>query len=207
MYAFERDLKAQGYKYICGCDEVGRGPMAGPLVTAAVILGDYVIEGLNDSKQLSPKKREKLALEIKEKALDYAITYISVEDVDKLNVYEASRQGMIKCIEKLKHCDYALTDAMPLHIDMPYKDIIKGDTLSASIAAASIIAKVERDNYMVEIASKYPEYGFEKHKGYVTKLHRDAIDKYGVCEIHRRSFAPVAAIIERDKMNKEQTKD
>lgn len=200
MYVFERELYAQGYKYICGCDEVGRGPMAGPLVTASVILPtDIIIEGLDDSKKLTYKKREELSKIIKEKAIDYSITYISVEDVDKLNVYQASKNGMIECVRKLKKVDYVLTDAMPISFEYPVKDIIKGDSKSASIAAASIIAKVERDHYMERMDDVYPMYGFSKHKGYVTKFHLAQIDKYGICEIHRKSFAPVQRIIERDK--------
>ncbi len=197
-YYYENELAKLGYKYIAGCDEVGRGPMAGPLVTASVILpSDFRIEGLDDSKKLSPKKREELSKIIKEKAIDYSITYISVSDVDKLNVYEASKQGMIECVRKLKKCDYVLTDAMPIDFEIPVKSLIKGDILSASIAAASIIAKVERDNYMAQMAKVYPNYGFEKHKGYVTKAHLEAIKKYGVSEIHRRSFAPVIEVLNR----------
>lgn len=205
IYKYEKELKAQGYKYIAGTDEVGRGPMAGPLVVAAVILADdVVIEGLNDSKKLTPKKREALSKEIKEKAIEYQIQYIDVEEVDRLNVYEASRQGMIRCIRNLKHkVDYVLSDAMPIEFEYPCMDIIKGDMKSASIAAASIIAKVERDHYMENLANLFPMYGFEKHKGYVTKYHLEAIDKYGVCEHHRSSFAPVQRIIYRDSKKAE----
>lgn len=200
MYEYENKLKQQGYKYIVGTDEVGRGPMAGPLVVAAVILpDDEIIEGLNDSKKLSAKKREKLAEVIKQKALEYQIQYIDVEDVDRLNVYEASRQAMIMCVRKMHHqVDYVLSDAMPIDFEYPCLDIIKGDMKSASIAAASIIAKVERDHYMELLDESYPMYGFKKHKGYVTKMHLEAIDKYGVCEHHRTSFAPVKNIILRE---------
>lgn len=203
MYTYENDLKKQGYKYIVGTDEVGRGPMAGPLVVACVILPENeIIEGLNDSKKLTEKKREQLAEIIKEKAVEYQIQYMSVEEVDKLNVYEASRQAMIKCIHKLKHkVDYILSDAMPLDMEYPCLSIIKGDSKSASIAAASIIAKVERDHYMVELSKEYPMYGFDKHKGYVTKTHLQAIEDFGVCEHHRISFAPVKKIIEKKNKN------
>lgn len=197
MYEYENKLKEQGYKYIAGTDEVGRGPMAGPLVVACVILPeDEIIEGLNDSKKLTEKKREQLAKIIKEKAIEYQIQYMSVEEVDELNVYEASRQAMMKCIRKMKHkVDYVLSDAMPLDFEFPCLSIIKGDMKSASIAAASIIAKVERDHYMVELGKQYPMYGFEKHKGYVTKAHLQAINEYGICEHHRVSFAPVKEVI------------
>lgn len=203
MYTYENELKKQGYKYIVGTDEVGRGPMAGPLVVACVILpDDEIIEGLNDSKKLTEKKREELSKIIKEKAIEYQIQYMSVEEVDELNVYEASRQAMIKCIRKLKHkVDYVLSDAMPLDFEYPCLSIIKGDSKSASIAAASIIAKVERDHYMVELAKQYPMYGFDKHKGYVTKAHLQAIEQYGVCEYHRMSFAPVKKIIDMNNKN------
>ncbi len=195
MLAFEKTLWEEGYEYIAGCDEVGRGPMAGPLVVAAVILPKEGIEGLNDSKKLSAKKREELSKIIKEKALDYAITYIDVDEVDYLNVYQASKKAMIESIRKLKKVDYVLSDAMPIEFEYPVKDIIKGDSKSASIAAASIIAKVERDHYMDELALKYPVYGFEKHKGYVTKYHLAAIEKYGVIDEHRKSFAPVQKVL------------
>lgn len=200
MYFLEKDLLKKGYKYIAGCDEVGRGPMAGPVVTAAVVLNPKKkIKGLNDSKKLTYKKREELAAIIKKEALDYSITYIDNKEVDKINVLEASRKGMTECVKKLKKCDYVLTDCMKLYdIDIGVSDYIKGDSTSASIAAASIIAKVERDHYMEKMATIYPNYGFEKHKGYVTKMHLDALNKYGPCEIHRFSYAPVINCI-KDK--------
>lgn len=199
MYEYENELKQKGYKYIVGTDEVGRGPMAGPLVVASVILPENeIIEGLNDSKKLTPKKREELAKIIKEKAIEYQIQYMTVKEVDDLNVYEASRQAMIKCIRKMKHkIDYVLSDAMPLDFEYPCLSLIKGDSKSASIAAASIIAKVERDHYMDELDKDYPMYGFKKHKGYVTKMHLEAINEYGVCEHHRVSFAPVKAVLNK----------
>ena len=201
MLKYEKELYDQGIELIAGTDEVGRGPMAGPLVVACVILSeDEIIEGLNDTKKLTEKKREQLAKIIKEKAIEYQIQYMSVEEVDELNVYEASRQAMIRCIRKMKHkVDYVLSDAMPIDFEYPCLSIIKGDSKSASIAAASIIAKVERDHYMVELDKEFPMYGFKKHKGYVTKAHLEAIKEYGVCEHHRKSFAPVKEIIERDK--------
>ncbi len=201
LYQYENELKSKGYKIIAGTDEVGRGPMAGPVVVASVILDDNnFIDGLNDSKKLTAKKRKELSKIIKEKALDYSITFIPVEEVDKINVLEASRKGMMECIRKLKYkVDYVLSDAVKLDFEFPCLNIIKGDSKSASIAAASIIAKVARDDYMDELDNDYPMYGFKMHKGYVTKYHLDAIDKYGVCCHHRKSFAPVQKIIEREK--------
>lgn len=193
MNYYEKKLSTEGYKYIVGTDEVGRGPMAGPLVAAAVILpNDISIEGINDSKKLSAKQRELLYHEIKAKAIDVKVTFIDVETVDSLNVYQASKKAMTESIKKMQYpVDYILSDAMPLDLGIPCLDLIKGDSKSISIAAASIIAKVERDNYMMKIDEIYPEYGFKSHKGYVTKAHLEAINKYGVLDIHRRSFAPV----------------
>ncbi|MBQ7276597.1 MAG: ribonuclease HII [Bacilli bacterium] len=200
IYEIEEYLWSKGYNYIAGCDEVGRGPMAGPLVVASVVLDkNERIEGLNDSKKLTAKRREELAKEIKEKALFYSITYIDVEEVDRINVLEASRKGMCECLKKLKEVDFVLTDCMVLDIDKKSLSIIKGDATSASIAASSIVAKVERDNFMIKLAETYPLYGFDNHKGYVTKYHLDMIDKYGICKYHRKSFDPVRKIIERDK--------
>ena len=201
LYKYENELKDNGYKIIAGTDEVGRGPMAGPVVVASVVLDDNnFIEGLNDSKKLTPKKRKELSEIIKAKALDYSITFIPVEEVDRINVLEASRKGMMECIRKLKvKVDYVLSDAVKLDFEFPCLNIIKGDSKSASIAAASIVAKVARDEYMDELDKDFPMYGFKKHKGYVTKYHLNAIDKYGVCIHHRKSFAPVQKIIERDK--------
>ena len=198
MYDFENDLLSKGHKYIAGCDEVGRGPLAGPLVAAAVILDPLnKIEGLNDSKKLSEKKRIILSKEIIEKAIAYKITYIYPKEIDKINVYQASKKAMIISINALSVTPtFVLSDAMPLkEIDIPYLSIIKGDSKSASIAAASIIAKVERDNYMIELSNKYPEYGFDKHKGYPTKMHLEALKKYGVLDVYRKSYKPVNDLI------------
>ena len=201
MYEYENSLKQQGYKYIVGTDEVGRGPMAGPLVVACVLLPeDEIIEGLNDSKKLTEKKREQLAAIIKEKAIEYQIQYMSVEEVDELNVYEASRQAMIRCVRKMKHkVDYVLSDAMPLDLEFPCLSIIKGDAKSISIAAASVIAKVTRDREMYELDEKYPMYGFKNHKGYPTKKHIEAINTYGLIDGYRKTYGPVKEVIDANK--------
>ncbi len=198
MYEFELDLLNQGHKYIAGCDEVGRGPLAGPVVAAAVILDPFnKIEGLNDSKKLSEKKRLVLSEEIKKKAISYKITYVYPEEIDKINIYQASKKAMIESILALDiKPTFILSDAMPLtEIDIPHLSIIKGDAKSATIAAASIIAKVDRDNYMIELSKKYPEYGFEKHKGYPTKMHLEALRKYGVLDIYRKTYGPVQKLL------------
>ncbi len=195
MDAYENKAKQSGYEWIAGCDEVGRGPLAGPLVCAAVILDDaQPIAGLYDSKALSEKQREGLYDLIVTQAKDYKIVTIDVSTVDRLNVYHASRIGMIEAVKALRYpVDYVLSDAMPLEgLDLPYEAIIKGDQKSASIAAASILAKVTRDRYMVKVAKDYPQYGFEKHKGYPTKHHLHALKTFGPCALHRKSFKPVA---------------
>ena len=197
-YEYEEKYYQAGYDYIIGLDEAGRGPMAGELVVAGVIFPKgYYDERINDSKQLNSKKRDFLYNLIIENALFYNIEIISVEDVDRLNVYQASKKGMEKCVEVLKQENmFALSDAMPIN----YQDhlaIIKGDAKSISIAAASILAKVTRDRLMVSHALQYPEYGFEKHKGYVTKAHKEALEKFGPCPIHRKSFAPVAKVLSK----------
>ena len=199
LYEYENSLVATGYRNIVGVDEAGRGPMAGPLVVAACLLPlDDKIIGLNDSKKLTPKKREELYNIIKEKAIEYHIEVIDVGEVDKLNVYKASKWGMEQCIKQFKTpIDYVLSDAMPLDIDLEYLAIVKGDAKSSSIAAASILAKVTRDHIMIDFDEVYPQYGFKKHKGYITKEHKSALEKYGVCPLHRRSFAPVIEAIRR----------
>lgn len=197
-YQYEEKYYKQGYRYIIGLDEAGRGPMAGELVVAGVIFPpDFYDERIYDSKQLSYKKREQLYDIIIKHALAYHIEIISVEDVDRLNVYRASQQGMERCIEACyKEKLFALTDAMPIH-NCKHEAIIKGDDLSFSIGAASILAKVTRDRLMEEYAKIYPQYGFEKHKGYCTKLHKERIQEFGICPIHRKSFAPVRKELEK----------
>ncbi|MCF7926598.1 MAG: ribonuclease HII [Candidatus Izimaplasma sp.] len=205
MYQYENNLYKSGHKLIAGTDEVGRGPLAGPVVAAAVILNpDITIEGLNDSKKLSETKRNELSKQIKEKAIASTITHISPREIDQINIYKASQKAMIKAIEKLDpKPDYILSDAMQLPgIPIPCMSIIKGDSKSASIAAASILAKVNRDAYMVKLAKKYPKYAFDQHKGYPTKKHLEALKKYGVLDVHRKSFAPV-----HDQLYKQQKLD
>lgn len=195
---YENEAYQKGYHYIIGLDEAGRGPMAGPLVVGGVIFPKgFYDERINDSKKLTEKKREALYDFIIEKALAYDIEVISVEEVDKLNVYEASRTGMRRIIERIGvKPDFALTDAMPLGDDaIDHLSIIKGDAKSMSIGGASILAKVTRDRIMKDYAKIYPEYGFEKHKGYVTKAHKEALAKYGICPIHRCSFKPVQDVL------------
>ena len=195
LYSYETDLLKRGYKYIAGTDEAGRGSLVGAVYCAAVILDpNNIIEGLNDSKQLTEKKREELYQEIKEKALAYKIVAIDNETIDRINILEASRLGMEEAIKGLSiKPDYILTDYMKLYNikDIEYLPLAHGDALSASIAAASILAKVERDHYIVELDKKYPEYHFKDNKGYATKSHKDALKKYGPCEIHRKSYEPV----------------
>lgn len=188
---YERKLLDKGCKYICGVDEVGRGPLAGPVVCAAVIMPlEELIEGVDDSKKLSKKKREALSAQIKERALAYSICRVEPHVIDEINILEATRLCMKNAVESLDiQPDYVITDGnMQLDIQIPQTSIIKGDGLSYSIGAASIIAKVYRDAVMDEYAKEYPQYGFEKHKGYGTKAHIDAIIKNGLCAVHRRSF-------------------
>lgn len=194
---YERSAYQQGKKVIVGLDEAGRGPMAGPLVVGAVIFDkDYYNEDINDSKQLSHKKREALYDLIIKNALAYQVEIIDVDEVDRLNVYQASKQGMLRAIEHISlKPDYALTDAMPLGDVIEHQAIIKGDALSMSIGAASILAKVTRDRIMIEYDKQYPQYGFAKHKGYPTRQHKEALKKYGVTPIHRRSFQPVIDVL------------
>lgn len=197
---YEQKAYLMGKQYVIGLDEAGRGPMAGPLVVGAVIFPKgYENSSINDSKQLSQKKREALYDVIVQDALAYQIEVIDVEQVDELNVYQASKKGMLDAIEHISiKPDYALSDAMPLGDTIEHEAIIKGDSLSISIAAASILAKVTRDHIMEEYDCIYPQYGFAKHKGYPTKQHKEALIKYGASPIHRRSFKPV-----RDVLNKQ----
>lgn len=189
---YERKYLESGYKFIAGVDEVGRGPLAGPVVTCAVIMPldkDDIIEGVTDSKKLSEKKRRYLAEKIKEKAIAYKITEISPKEIDEINILEATKKSMYNSINGLKVTpDVAFIDALKIGSGILEVPIIKGDFLSYSIGCASIVAKVYRDDLMVSLDDKYPQYGFKKHKGYGTKVHVDAIKEFGPCEIHRKTF-------------------
>lgn len=191
MCRYEKEAYSEGIKYIAGIDEAGRGPLAGPVVAAAVILPENVfISGLNDSKKLNEKQREKLFSEITEKAIAYEVGIVDEKIIDELNILNATKMAMEIAVESLKvKPDLLLIDAVNLDgLKIPQKSIIKGDSLSVSVAAASIIAKVTRDRLIEEMDSVYPEYGFKKHKGYGTKEHIEAIKKFGICPIHRVSF-------------------
>lgn len=193
MSRHEQQLYDQGVSYIAGVDEVGRGPLAGPVVAAAVILPPNVyLPGLNDSKKLSEAKREALFEQIQAVAISIGIGIVSAKEIDKLNIYQATKKAMVQAVEQLfPKPSYLLIDAMELPIDIPQQSLIKGDANSISIAASSIVAKVTRDRMMKQLGAKYPQYGFEKHMGYGTEYHLQAIRTYGITEQHRRSFAPV----------------
>ena len=188
---YENKMLAHGYKLVAGVDEVGRGPLAGPVCVACVIMPlDDIIDGIDDSKKLSEKKREKLFDQIIQKAICYNIEFVDEKIIDKINILEATKLAMKNAIDTMKiKPDIVLVDAVKnLDVNVPTLPIIHGDALSYNIASASILAKVTRDRLMCEVAKKYPEYGFEKHKGYGTKAHIDAIKKYGVLDIHRKTF-------------------
>ncbi|MBO4733726.1 MAG: ribonuclease HII [Clostridia bacterium] len=191
-FSLENKAKENGYKFICGVDEAGRGPLAGPVCAAAVILPDVVeIEGLNDSKKLSEKKREALYDVITNEALAYSVAYGTLEEIERLNILNATFLAMNRAIDGLSiKPDFALIDGnrAPKDIKIPCKTVVKGDSKSSSVAAASILAKVTRDRLLIEYDKKYPQYNFKKHKGYGTKEHYEAIEKYGISEVHRRSF-------------------
>lgn len=190
-YSIENEYREKGFNIICGVDEAGRGPLAGPVYAAAVILpSDCVIEGLNDSKKLTEKKREALFDEIKEKALAYGIASADEKEIDEINILNATFLAMKRAIASLSvKPDLALIDGnQKPHTDIEEVTVIKGDAKSMSIAAASVLAKVSRDRFMLEMAEKYPQYEFARHKGYGTKLHYEKIAQYGVCNIHRRTF-------------------
>lgn len=190
LFSFDSGFRSS-FGSVCGIDEAGRGPLAGPVYAAAVILDEgTVIDGLNDSKKLTEKKREALFDEICEKAAAYCIASASVDEIEKLNILQADFLAMKRAYDGLgRKVGIVLVDGNQLPaIDAELKYVIKGDARSASIAAASILAKVSRDRYMTQMAEKYPQYGFDKHKGYGTKAHYASVDEYGLCEIHRRSF-------------------
>ena len=191
-YEFEKAAVNSGFSCICGVDEAGRGPLAGPVCAAAVILPEgAVIEGLDDSKKLTEKKREKLYDIIKETAVAYSVAYGTLEEIETVNILEATYLAMNRAIEGLNvKPDFALIDGnrVPRGIKIPCETVVKGDSKSMSVAAASVLAKVTRDRLMLEYDKKYPEYNFKKHKGYGTKEHTELIKQYGPCEIHRLSF-------------------
>jgi ribonuclease HII len=203
LYEYEDALYEKGVTLIAGTDEAGRGPLAGPVVAAAVILRKGAkIEGVDDSKKLTDKKRRQLIDTIKKEALAVGIGIVSPQEIDQINIYRAAKEAMISAIKALKiKPEYILADAMMLEeaLGIPTESIIKGDQKSASIAAASIVAKVTRDEYMIEMDKLFPMYGFKQHMGYPTKTHIEAIEKYGICPIHRKTFEPIKSIL-REKL-------
>lgn len=190
LLKYERELLATGCRYIAGVDEVGRGPLAGDLVVCAAIMDlENLIDGVNDSKKLTEKKREKLFPEIIERAVSYKTVHKNPEEIDRINILNATKAAMVEAVLGLEiKPDHVLVDAVKLDLSLPYTAIIKGDANSYSIAAASIIAKVTRDREMVALSEKYPEYGFAKNKGYGSAAHIAALREFGATDIHRRTF-------------------
>ncbi len=198
LYQYEKELWKNGINLIAGMDEVGRGPLIGPVVTACVILPkDFVLEGLTDSKKLSEKKREEFYDYIMEHAISVGIGMMDENIIDEVNIYEATKLAMYQAVEKSKvKPEHVLIDAMKLDkLEMPSTSIIKGDAKSISIAAASVIAKVTRDRMMIELDKKYPMYGFKSHKGYPTKKHIEAIKEYGLIDGYRKTFKPISEMV------------
>lgn len=203
---YEKELYKENVTLIAGVDEVGRGPLVGPVVAAAVILPkNYQLNGLTDSKKLSEKKRDYFYDIIKRDAISIGIGEVSPKEIDEINIYEASRKAMIKAINNLSvKPKHILSDAMPLNLDIPTTPIIHGDLLSINISAASIIAKVTRDRLMYELDLKYTQYGFKKHKGYPTKMHLEALKKYGPLKNYRFTYKPVRDLIEKEGVSNEE---
>ncbi len=201
LYQYERELIDKGVKLIAGVDEVGRGPLVGPVVTAAVILPiNYQLEGLTDSKKLTEKKRDKFYDIIMHDAIAVSIGMKDAKVIDEVNIYEATKLAMMDAINGLKiKPEHVLIDAMPLELDIPHTSIIKGDAKSLSIAAASVIAKVTRDRMMYELDIKYPMYNYKKNKGYPTKEHVEAINKYGIIDGYRKTYGPVRDYLDKIK--------
>ncbi len=204
LYKYENELYAKGIKYIGGVDEVGRGPLIGDVVAACVVLPrDFYLEGLTDSKKLSEKKRDIFYDYIINHCIAYGVGHVSPKEIDEINIYEASRKAMLIAISKVREqisLEHVLVDAMPLpSLDISSTSIIKGDAKSVSIAAASVVAKVTRDRMMLELDKKYPMYGFAAHKGYPTKKHLEAIEKYGLIDGYRKSYGPVKKVLEEIK--------
>lgn len=201
---FEKELNSKGIKVIAGVDEVGRGPLIGPVVACCCVLKDgFKLDGLTDSKKLSEKKRNEFYEYLINNTI-YGLGIIGPDIIDDVNIYEATKLAMkeaIKNVEKQIKIEHVLIDAMPLDIDIPSTSIIKGDLLSITISAASVIAKVTRDNMMIELDKLYPMYGFKSHKGYPTKKHIEAINKYGLIDGYRKTYGPVKKIIEEGYIN------
>jgi ribonuclease HII len=196
MWDYERELWSSGYSFVAGIDEAGRGPLAGPVVAAAVILPEnFDVTNLNDSKQLSALEREHLRERIERDAIAIGVGVVEAEEIDRINILQATYKAMKLAIAQLRIVDYLLLDAVKLpDVDVPQQSLIKGDSLSHSIAAASIIAKTTRDQLMKQLHNQYPQYGFDQHMGYGVPAHLEMLQKYGPCAIHRRSFAPVRAV-------------
>lgn len=206
LLKYEKQLYKDNITLIAGVDEAGRGPLAGPVVAAAVILPkNYHLEGLNDSKQLSEKKREEFFLVLNKEAISIGVGIVSAKEIDEINILEASRKAMYIALDNLDvKPAYILSDAMSLNdIDIPSRPIVHGDALSLSIAAASVIAKVTRDHIMYEMDREHPEYNFKKHKGYPTKEHLELMRKYGIFEEYRLSYKPVRKVLEELQDEKE----
>ncbi len=205
LYKYENELYAKKVKYIGGVDEVGRGPLIGPVVACCCVLPkDFVLEGLTDSKKLSEKKRDLFYNYIINHCIAYGIGIVTPEEIDEINIYQASKKAMLLAIAEVRKkitLEHVLIDAMPLELDIKTTSIIKGDSKSISIAAASVLAKVTRDRMMYQLDEKYPLYGFKNHKGYPTKKHLEAIKKYGLIEGYRKSYGPIKEIIEKEKLN------
>ena len=202
-YKYERELREKGVTLIAGVDEVGRGPLVGPVVAACCILPEkFNLDGLTDSKKLSEKKRDFFFEEIKKQAISYGIGIVSAKKIDEVNIYEATKIAMKEAISNMPvKPEHILIDAMPLELDIPTTSIIKGDLKSITISAASVLAKVTRDRMLYELDKEYPMYDFKNNKGYGTKKHLEAIESFGVIDEHRRSYSPVSDYIEKHKKN------
>lgn len=206
MYEYEQELYEKGIELIGGIDEVGRGPLIGPVVTACVILPkNYILEGLTDSKKLSEKKREKFYDILMKDAISIGIGIVDEKEIDKVNIYQATKEAMAQAVDNIKiKPEHILVDAMPLELEIPTTSIIKGDAKSITIAAASVIAKVTRDRMLDKLDKIYPMYDLKHNKGYPTKKHLEAIEKYGITKYHRLSYGPVAKY--KNKINEIDTK-
>lgn len=209
MREYEDNLIKEGYSFIGGCDEAGRGPLVGPVVAGCVVFPKgYTNDSINDSKKLSEKKRNELYDIIVKDAISVGIGIVSAKEIDEINIYEASRKAMIKAYNDAKkkvNIDYLITDAMPIeNFEIPVMKIIKGDAKSVTIAAASILAKVTRDKILYELDKKYPEYEFKNHKGYPTKRHIELMNKYGIFSEYRITYKPVKIAYDKGNIRKER---